>query len=329
MQKYKRTAATILIFILCTVMPCQIVCAYKYTDKEVIETAQYLLSKTPAPSVSSIGGEWAVIGIKRSKTSVLDSYFDNYLSRAAAKIDSGEGLGRKYTEYSRLAIALSALGANAKDFGTSHTNLLDYINDYDNTVRQGINGPIFALEAKKYCGDTDTEIRDKYISYIISKQNPDGSFGLSQDMSDTDITAMAISSLCLYIDVNPVLEKVINKAFLYLSSVQQEDGGFYESIIDTEINCESTAQVIIAMKRFGLNNDNGFFTKNGNTPYDALSKFRCSSGGYKHILSDAQENQMSTEQALLALTEASDKSRALVYDSIWFNANMKYLESIK
>lgn len=329
------TSAILLIFcmLLTVTAPYPITNAEEYINanqtNEVKETAQYVFSKTPIPSISSIGGEWAVIGIKRSGIAVENSYFDNYLSRAAAKIDSGEGLGRKYTEYSRLAIALCEFDRNPKDFGTSRTNLLDYINDYDSVIIQGINGPIFALEAKKYCGDTDTEIRDKYISYIINMQNSDGSFGLSQGMPDTDITAMAISSLCLYTDINPSIEKIINRAFLFLSSVQQEDGGFYEGLNDTEINCESTAQVIIAMNRFGLKSDDGFFTKNGNTPYDALRKFRCNSGGYKHLLGDSQENPMSTEQALLALTEPNNKNKTLLYDNIWFNSNIKYLEAIK
>lgn len=328
MHSVKRFALTVLItlsLIMCT-FP---VMADERLNNEAAETAKYLLAQTPKPSISSTGGDWAVIGIKRSPLDVADSYYTNYLKRCSEILSSGEDLGRKYTEYSRLAIAVSELGENAFCFGSSGTNLFTYINDYDSVVRQGINGPIFALEAKKCCGDSDTAVRDKYIDYIVNRQNSDGSFGLSPSVPDTDITAMAICAMCLYSDVFPNLDKVINKAFLYLSSVQQTDGGFYENASDTEINCESTAQVIIAMKRFGLKEDDGFFTKNGNTPYTALRKFRCSNGAYKHKQTDTTENQMATEQALLALTaETNGSSKMLIYDSIWFYANIKYLESI-
>lgn len=328
MHSVRRLTLTVLItlsLIMCT-FPVR---ADEYLNSEAAETAKYVLAQIPEPSISSVCGDWAVIGIKRSQIDVAHSYYTDYLNRCSEILSRGEGLGRKYTDYSRLAIAVNELGGNAFRFGNSGTNLLTYINDYDKVIRQGINGPIFALEAKKYCGDNDTDIRDKYIDYIINRQNSDGSFGLSQSVPDTDITAMAICALCLYSDIFPNLDKVINKAFLYLSSVQQADGGFYENVSDAEINCESTAQVIIAMKRFGLKEDDSFFTKNGNTPYTALSRFRCSNGAYKHKQTDMAENQMATEQALLALTAETNKSsQLLIYDSIWFYANIKYLENI-
>lgn len=295
-----------------------------FADQDTEATAKYVLSKTPMPISASVGGEWAVIGIKRAGVQPNARYFENYITRARAKLDSGEEIGKKYTEYSRIALAFSALGEDVKEYG-----ILSYINDYDNVIVQGINGPIYALEAKYAAGDMDTETRDRYINYILSCQNADGSFGLSQNIPDADITAMAIGALCRYKDTNPKIYNAVNRAFLYLSSVQHSNGGFNENSYDTEISCESTAQVIIAMKRYGLDENCGFFTKNGCTPYTALSLFRCESGGYKHKTYDSQENQMSTEQALLALTEPKREPAALKYDSIWFDANLKYIESLK
>lgn len=291
---------------------------------DISKTAKYVLSISPNPTVSSIGGEWAVIGIKRSKILAPKSYFLDYIERSEAALS--EGLGRKYTEYSRLAIAISELGYDAMHFGDNNINLLEYINDYDSVVTQGINGPIFALKAKFSCGDDDTIVRDKYIEYILNRQNENGSFGLSEGIPDTDITAMAMSTLFLYIDTLPYVKKSINAAFLYLSSVQEPCGGFKETPDDLETNCESTAQVIIALKTMGLSENNKFFTKAQNTPYTALLGFRCSNGAYKHLKSDENENQMSTEQALLALTQKLMKNKyTLIYDNEWFYLNPKYL----
>ena len=40
-------------------------------------TAMYLYEQTPNPTVSSVGGEWAVIGIAASGADVPGEYFDN------------------------------------------------------------------------------------------------------------------------------------------------------------------------------------------------------------------------------------------------------------
>ena len=123
------------------------------------------------------------------------------------------------------------------------------------------------------CGDSDIETAQKYKEFILNHQNSDGSFGLSQNMPDTDITAMAISALSLCNDSQEI-DNAINKAFLYLSSIQKNDGSFTANPNESEGNSESISQVIIAMKRYGLSPHDSFFTKNGNTPYDALDSYR-------------------------------------------------------
>ena len=297
-------------------------------NQKIEETAKYVLSQAPIPTVSSISGEWAIIGISQSGLTVPDSYFDGYNTRTANILDEANGnLGRKYTEYSRIAIALNSIGAPTENVGEKHFNLFSYINDYDKVIVQGINGPIFALTAKVLCGDNDRETTQKYIEFILKHQNSDGSFGLSQNVPDTDITAMAISALSLC-NSSQSIDNAINRAFLYLSSIQKNDGGFSANPNETEGNCESIAQVIIAMKRYGLSPHDSFFTKNGYTPYDALDSYRTNGGGYLHLKSDADANQIASEQALLALTETQKPTNMLVYDRVWFDANLKYLESI-
>ena len=41
-------------------------------------SAAFMVSAVKAPEVSSIGGEWAVLGLARSGYSVPKDYFDNY-----------------------------------------------------------------------------------------------------------------------------------------------------------------------------------------------------------------------------------------------------------
>lgn len=302
-------------------------CGTVFAEVGTEETANFVLQSVSDPTVSSIGGEWAVMGISRSGIEVSSSYYSEYLNRVYAALDSAGGdLGRKYTEYSRIALSLLELGVSPYSVGSGEYNLLDYINDYDKVIVQGINGPIFSLQAKYYAKDLNSETSNKYLNYILERQNSNGSFGVSDNVPDTDITAMAIGALCLY-GGDYRVDRAINRAFLYLSSVQLSDGSFSASV-GSEASCESTAQVVVAMKRYGLSPNDKYFTKNGKTPIDALNNFRREGGGYVHLNSENTVNQMATEQALYALTEPQQPIKTLMYDLLWFEANSKYLESV-
>ena len=52
---------------------------------------------------------------------------------------------KKYTEYSRVIVALTAIGKNPAD--VAGYNLLTPLGDYEKTIWQGMNGPIWALIA--------------------------------------------------------------------------------------------------------------------------------------------------------------------------------------
>ena len=47
----------------------------------------------------------------------------------------------KYSDYSKLIMALTSIGIDAQDVG-GH-NLFEYLADYENVKMQGINGPIW------------------------------------------------------------------------------------------------------------------------------------------------------------------------------------------
>ncbi len=67
-------------------------------------------------------------------------------------------------------------------------NLIAPLEDYDKTVRQGLNGAIWAVIAMDSAG-YESEIKVRYLEKIISAQNPDGGWALSDGgASDIDIT---------------------------------------------------------------------------------------------------------------------------------------------
>src|SRR5699024_4567718 len=105
-------------------------------DDDVNGSAAYMLKTVANPQVGSIGGEWAVIGLARSGYDVPQSYWDNYYATVEEYVKACDGNlhDKKYTEYSRLIVALTAIGADPTD--VAGYNLLTALGDYDKTIWQ-------------------------------------------------------------------------------------------------------------------------------------------------------------------------------------------------
>ncbi len=267
----------------------------------LLNTAEYVYKAVSTPAIGSVGGEWAVMGLARSGYKTDDEYFRSYVQDAAEYVKKHGGVidSNKYTEYSRVILALTGAGYNAENVGGY--NLLTPLSDYEKTVKQGINGAIWALIAAD-CGDYKLDTRDLYINYILDKQKSDGGWALSDSMeySDADVTAMALCALASYTHRTDVLDAVEN-ALILLSQMQTQSGGFKSFGEET---AESAAQVILALSELRIPFDDERFVKNGKTVLDNLLSFHTPSGGFKHISAYDKPNLMATEQALCALVAA-------------------------
>jgi len=177
-------------------------------DSVLNDTALYLYKAVPDPQVGQIGGEWVVLGLARCGIDIPDKYYADYYKNVEeyVKKQGGKLHNKKYTEYSRVIIALTSIGKDPSD--VAGYNLLTPLGDYEKTVWQGINGAIFALIALD-CGSYDIPenttakvqaTREMYVSYILEKQTPDGGWALSGDLADADVTAMALQALSKYRD---------------------------------------------------------------------------------------------------------------------------------
>lgn len=267
------------------------------------KAAACVLKNTPEANVGYLGGEWAVIGLLRSGADVPGEYFAGYYRNVKQYTEEKSGVLHrvKYTEYSRVALALTAMEKDPSD--VSGYNLLEPLGDFDKTVKQGINGAIWALISLDsadypipYNKSAKTHAtRAMYKEYILDRRNSDGGWSFSEksDISETDITAMALISLSRYAKDKDV-RKVIDKALEFLSKSQAADGGYGTS--------ESTSQVICALDALGIDilNDSRFI-KNGNTTADALYGYFIENSGFLHIKDAASQDPMATEQALYAL----------------------------
>lgn len=296
-------------------------------------TAKYVYETVKEPQIGSIGGEWAVLGLARSGYKVPDSYYTDYYKRVEEYVTElkGELHDKKYTEYSRLIVALSAIGKDARN--VAGYDLTTALGDYDKTIWQGLNGPIWALialDSANYPMPVNKKAktqatREMYIKRILDCQLPDGGWSLfggtkigknkptdkeivgdttnfdMNEVSDPDITGMALQALAKY-QYMPAVKKATQEALDCMAKKQDSASGF--SSWGTT-NCESAVQVLVALCELGIPLDDPRFTKNGKTLLDNILMFRTKSGGFLHVIDGSNgNNQMTTEQGFYGIVAA-------------------------
>ncbi len=283
----------------------------------VAQAAQYMENAVKNPQPGSVGGEWAVIGLARSAHEIPDEYYQNYYSVVEDYVEACKGVlhRKKYTEYSRIIVALSSIGKDARN--VAGYDLTYALGDYDKTIWQGLNGPIWALialDTRDYPIPENKEAktqatRQMYVDRILECQLSDGGWSLfggtayasEGDMvSDPDITGMALQALAKYQD-RPAVAKATQEALDCMSKKQNAAGGF--SSWGTA-NSESCVQIIVALCELGVPLDDPRFVKNGNTLLDNLMTFQLEDGSFLHTASGSGSNQMASEQGFYGIIAA-------------------------
>ena len=299
----------LLLLLLCgTCLPA----AAEVTDTQlrsaVQQSAVYMQKTVPNPQVGSIGGEWAVLGLARSDAAVPQSCWDNYYSNLENYVKEHNGVlhSRKYTEYSRVVLALTAIGKEPSN--VAGYNLLTPLGDYDKTIQQGINGPIWALlalDSGNYAMPVNAAAktqatRQMYVDEILSRQLDNGGWSLTAKggagQASADVTGMVLQALANYQQQEKV-KAAIDKALTCLSRMQQADGGFGD-------NVESVAQVLVGLCALDIDGKDSRFVKEGHTVLDALLSYRQADGSFLHIRKGTGNNQMAAEQGLYAMVAA-------------------------
>lgn len=273
-------------------------------ENGLLKIARWMQSEIPEPGFGSVGGEWLAMGLARSELEGMEEYLLGYGERVAAYTAEQGGIlhNRKYTEYSRTILAWTAIGRDATDVGGF--NLLTPLADFEQTVFQGINGPIFALLALD-CGNyeipeniaTSTQAtRDMYVDYIVNAESPDGGWSMAGGPAEIDITAMALQALAKYRD-RPDVAAAVDRGLELLSQQQNVNGSFTEHSTESS---EAVSQTIVALTELGISLNDERFVKNGNTLKDALLRFQLEDGSFTHLM-DGDTDLLATEQAFYAL----------------------------
>lgn len=278
-------------------------CAKK-PEGPLSKTAAYLQAQVKEPACGALGGDWLVFGLARSGEDVSQKYLDTYYKNVVNYVEERNGVlsERKYTEYSRLILALTAIGKDPRD--VAGYDLLTPLADFDETVSQGLNGAIFALLAFDSGNydipenlDASTQAtREAYLDEILRREIETGGWALTGGEPDADMTAMALQALAKY-RKDPDVSAAVERGISALSKMQEPNGAYLSW---GEENSESLSQVIVALTELGISLDDARFVKNGQTLQAALERFSCENGAYRHTLS-GEPDEMATEQAFYAL----------------------------
>lgn len=308
--------AIALILIFTTAVPAMAI--DKSTLKTAVEkAAAYTYKTVKDPQIGPIGGEWAVLGLARSGYKVPDKYYQDYYASVEKYVAACKGVlhDKKYTEYSRVIIALTAIGKNPVN--VAGYNLLTPLGDYDKTIWQGLNGPIWALialDSGNYAmpqnSDAKTQAtRQMYVDRILSCQLADGGWSLfggtssaltGDQSADPDITGMALQALAKYTN-DAKVKTAVDKALDCISKKQDLSGGF--SSWGTA-NSESAVQVLVGLSELGISPDDSQFVKNGKSLLDNLLGYQQLEGSFKHTSDGSGSNQMATEQGFYGIVAA-------------------------
>lgn len=284
-------------------------------DTVLSKVRSYILSKDTKPDYSSI---WNVIGLKRSGLYVPESYINLFYSNVIAYCESKDWqiTRAKYSDYSKLILALTAIGVDARNV-MGH-NLLAYLSDYENVSRQGNNGTIWALIALKsnpaYEIPEDPSAvqqnsEELLVKKVVGMQCQDGGWTLMGTTGDSDMTGMAMQALASYYNKDGYKDvtAAIDKGLAWIEKNQLSSGGF--GTMNTETS-ESVAQIITALCGVGIDcGEDARFIKNGKWPMTGLFQYYMPEGGFMHVAADAGNNGggaggvidgMATEQGLYA-----------------------------
>lgn len=191
------------------------------------------------------------------------------------------------TDNERRAMALLALGENPYDF--AGINYIDAIEKAFDGIQFGekqlVNDDIFALIVLSKVGySSKDEIIKKTISFIIEKQNTNGSWEGSPDL-----TSATIQALEQFKSVSQV-ENSISSAKKYLIDLQNEDGG-WGSVYSTSWALQSMISVDEQWK------------VGENTPQDYLISKQQEDGGVLTMDESEQNRIWATSYAIPAVLQ--------------------------
>jgi hypothetical protein len=200
------------------------------------------------------------------------------------------------TDYERHAMALEALGINPYS-GTATNYIASIIAKFDGTQIGDPNldnDDIFAILALTHAGYSASDpIIQKEVTFLRSKQNPDGSWD-----ENADLTGAAIEALGPLLTDPQSAGQVLGGAAGYLVSTQQSNGGWGN--VDSTSWVQTAINGIIAAHTPGFSTESAWAARSGSYPTDALANAQQIDGAVQPSSASADTRVWSTSYAIVA-----------------------------
>ncbi len=267
----------------------------------ISRTMTAAVEAAPDPKNGSVYGEWCIINGVRSGEKISSDWYDKYYNNLCRTLEEVEGKlsSTKNTEYSRVLIALTAIGKDITN--VAGYDLLDNYMMMEDVTRQGLSGPIFALIALD-CGGYELPegsdvSREALVDFILDEEFENGGWAIIGSEPDADITSQALQALSPYLNDERV-SSAVERAVLVLSEMQNEKGGF--SGWRNE-NSQTNAQVIIALSSLGIDvRTDERFLKGENWLGSYIMSYYLGDGQFENMIGNGYD-PMATDQCLQAL----------------------------
>lgn len=229
---------------------------------------------------SSVYTDWAAIACASASESLCADKVMSYFK-------SSSFAGTRVTDYERRAMALMSLGIDP--YTGTGINYIQKISDSFDGTQIGepglVNDDIFSIFPLIKAGYSPTDQMIKTIvSFIMSKQNSNGSWEGS-----VDLTSAAVQALSLVSSLDGV-NSAKSSARAYLASHENPDGGFGSSF--------STSWVLQAVMSLGENPQS--WQVGDNNLQDYLYSAQQSDGGVEHANADQGTRVWATAYAIPA-----------------------------
>lgn len=263
---------------------------YQKTAEEIMayalqnRTLQQWLDESVAPAAGS-NMDYYVLQMNRYGT---EADFTAYVQTASEMVQPG-GISNPVT---RQKCALSLISCGALDRVPAALP--------DETIgKLGVMSYVYSLHLLNNGMTSSLWNIETILDKILELQKADGGWAVMGQYGDTDVTAMCLQGLACNRGNNPLVADSVSRGLRFLSAKQLENGGFIGS---GQENCESSAQVIVALSSLGIDAvTDERFIKNGISVMDAMLQYRLNDGSFAHLPGDANANDTACVQVYQAL----------------------------
>ena len=261
-------------------------------DSEIATTVDRIAEELSASSLSGLSEkiadgaglstDWYAIALSRAHFGIDLSAYAEKLEK---RLSDGEIEGAVAIQRVSLALIFSGRPEKVGDA-------------VDRTAgRQGIMSLVFALHLINNGAGSEAYTASDLLDEILGAALPSGGWAVIGTNPDVDTTAMVMQAIAPHRENRSDVSDAIDKAAAFLSARQLENGGFASF---GKENCESLAQVMIALHAIGVDPD----SSDSFLPMaDRLLSYRTADGGFAHF-PDGASNKTATVQALCALVSA-------------------------